>query len=90
MPDYKTMQQEAIKRAIDMQNRARQNQPPSNPPVKQEASKEKSEPAPEMKESLFDILFKDSEKTLILILILLLSSEECDASLIFALLYIVL
>ena len=85
------MQQDAIRRAIDMQNRARQNQPSSNPPpVKQEASKEKAELPPEKKDSLFETRFKDSEKTLILILILLLCSEECDAALIFALLYIVL
>lgn len=88
MPDYKTMQQEAVKRALEMQNRAQQNTLPSQN-VKPEES---SLPVPEgtTKTNIFDILFKDSEKTLIIILILIFLSEDTDISLLIALIYLIL
>lgn len=39
---------------------------------------------------IFDIVMKDKEKTLILVLILILSSEGADTSLIFALMYLLI
>lgn len=93
MPDYKNMQQEAIQRAIDMQRRAQQR-PPENiePPQPQvEASSpviNNDIPAEIKPDSFFDILFKDNEKTLLLVLLLILSSEKSDMALLFALLYI--
>lgn len=90
MPDYKTMQQEAIKKALDMQNRS---QPKISQNIPKEPEVVKEEP-PVLQESkktdIFELLFKDSEKTLILILILLLLSEECDVSLLLALIYLIL
>ena len=90
MPDNKTMQQEAIQRAIEMQNRSRQKPSPPSPPLPSPQTAEIESSNNEEKPGFFEILFQDTEKTLILLLILLLSSEECDIALIFALLYLVL
>jgi len=90
VPDYKTMQQEAIKKALDMQNRSRHNSS-QNTPKETDVIKEEPLVLQENKKTdVFELLFKDSEKTLILILILLLLSEECDASLLLALIYLIL
>jgi hypothetical protein len=91
MPDYRSMQQEAIQRAIEMQRRAQK--PPENnnmPHVETSSSPNVSneKPAEIKKDSFFDIIFKDNEKTLLLILLLILSSEKSDIALLFALLYI--
>ena len=88
MPDYKTMQQEAVKRALEMQNRAQQNTLPSQNTNPEESSL----PVPEgtTKTNISDILFKDSEKTLIIILILIFLSEDTDISLLIALIYLIL
>lgn len=111
--DMKRMQQEAVRRAQEMQNRARKEsvQPSVGQHQKQndsvkEAEQKKYEAHHENAEmkhiseknhksenfigSMFDVLMKDKERTLILCLILLLMDEKADNSLILALLYLLI
>ena len=94
MPDYHAMQQEAARRAIEMQSRAQKPQVRIDNRKKEEADPapagKQKQPATEEKTDLFSVLFQDSERTLLLTLLILLSSEETDPALIFALLYLCL
>jgi len=100
--EMKKMQQEAVRRAEEMQNRARTVQQQQNQP-----SHHQSEPVAEINTpnveniqkpperqnetgGLFETLMKDKERTLILGLILLLMDEKTDNSLIFALMYLLI
>jgi hypothetical protein len=116
--DMQRLQQDAIRRAREMQSRAQINTVPVTRPTPkptipiQEAQPrnrpDQSPPAPAPKTSrseprseqheppkglgpitdIFEMLFSDTERTLILALILLLVDEKADASLIFALMYL--
>lgn len=120
--DMQRLQQDAIRRAREMQARAQINTVPINrPPPKiavpiQEAQPRRESPAPPKEApepvqrrepplpaldntnehpkglnpigDIFEMLFKDSERTLILALILLLVDEKADTGLIFALMYL--
>ncbi|NLG92155.1 MAG: hypothetical protein GX485_01060 [Clostridiales bacterium] len=118
--DMQRLQQEAIRRAREMQSRAQaavsqqnrsmpnpagSNQARHNAPSSQRAAAAPTaspaeKPAPQHSDNaggqmvpfrnLFDTLFDDSERTLILVLMLLLIEERADTGLIFALLYLVL
>lgn len=90
-----TMETEALRRARDMQREIRPNQNPPQPQPKKapepapltDAEPPKNAPVP------FDAskLFEDKEKLLILLLIMILSSEEgTDPVLILALLYVII
>ena len=92
--DMRKMQQEAVQRVQEMQSRARHHlkEEPQKPPPKNE---EKPVTAPPVSPSeknvtLFDGLMQDSERTLILMLALLLFTEQADPSVIFSLLYLIL
>ena len=103
------MQQEAVRRAREMQNRARPAPvPPSRVPPPKEVRQEpqmsnnnnngggfsrqpiRGEPRKDKQSGIFEALFKDKEKTLILSLILLLMDEKSDNSLMLALLYLLI
>ena len=124
--DMQRLQQDAIRRAREMQSRAQnvvaqqqiptaatpvQNQsvrsiPPVQipQPTKHLPPREQHEPVHEQHEpgseplknmlspvqDIFDSLMKDSEKTLILVLIVLLVEEKSDPGVIFALMYLIL
>ena len=123
--DMQRLQQDAIRRAREMQSRAqaavsqpnrnipnpavpnppthpaRHSAPPPQraaapPPPIPEGNRENrpaNEPAKGQIgpiQNIFDILFNDSERTLILILVLLLIEEQADTGLIFSLLYLIL
>ncbi|HAH79496.1 MAG TPA: hypothetical protein DCL64_08290 [Ruminococcaceae bacterium] len=127
--NMQTLQEEAIRRAREMQARAqipssyipprprqggaphpRAEQMPLHPPGRQPrpaparadppAPRRPSEtpprpPEPQQEDAdppagALDILFKDSERTLILMLLLILMEEKADHSLIFALLYLLI
>lgn len=93
--DMERMQQEAVRRAREMQQRARIPTAPRTEAPKPEEHTEKqshTDPKPPVPEtqSLTEVLFKDREKTLILCLILLLTDEKSDSSLVFALLYLLI
>lgn len=126
--EMQRLQQDAIRRAREMQARAQrpissqnssaqrsvpvQSRPPAPPspgfaPARHTpeghnvphspAPKPESSPAPEPGKGLlnpvgdiFEALLADSERTLILVLILLLSEEKADTGVIFALMYLVL
>ena len=103
--DMRRMQQEAVQRVNEMQNRARRHlqeeqsrEAPSSAEEHREAAAELEEPhrksdtiaAPAPAGTLFDGLMKDSERTLILLLILLLFTEKADTSVIFSLLYLII
>ncbi|HEX3017229.1 MAG TPA: hypothetical protein VHP31_05175 [Caproicibacter sp.] len=101
------LQQEAIRRAREMQARAqippayvpppppREKEPPhprqEQMPVhqSQESRKPPSGPLPDIPiEGALEFLMKDTERTLILILLLILLEEKSDTSLIFAMMYL--
>lgn len=99
------MQQDAIRRVQEMQSRAQQSVRSSSreqqheplrvpEPAKHEASAMReisNEHHPENPiNNIFESLMQDKERTLILVLILLLIEEKSDSSLIFALMYLVL
>ncbi len=129
--DMQRLQQDAIRRAREMQSRAQintapVNRPVPNPPVpvqaappqnrsarpnapahqaavqpqrqpheqheehEQHAQREPHAPSKGLKpvNDIFEMLLSDSERTLILALILLLVEEKADTSLIFALMYL--
>ena len=99
--EMKKMQQEAVRRAEEMQNRARTVQQQSQPshhhsePVAEinTPNVENIQKPPERQNEtggLFETLMKDKERTLILGLILLLMDEKTDNSLIFALMYLLI
>lgn len=120
------LQQDAIRRVQEMQNRARQAAASSNrrePPAKPQGtatphpSEQRGKPEPQPAgqpaprhpterhpqppallpggdanplNNILDTLMQDNERTLILILILLLSAEKSDTSLILALMYLII
>ncbi len=103
--EMRRMQQEAINRVNEMQARAKQKlqgsgnaqaaQPlPETPPPPPEAEVPPPAPPAQVPESslqgLFDALMQDQERTMLLVLILLLFTEQADTAVIFALLYTVL
>ncbi len=118
--DFQRLQQDAIRRAREMQARARVPAPPLNqgapgppaapapspaPQQQHSAPAPQHVPAPEAGQQhghepsfgplspvkdIFDSLMSDSERTLLLVLILLLTEEKADIGLIFALMYLVL
>lgn len=93
--DMDKMQQEAMRRMQEMQNRGKQT---AEQPVKQEQEKKQDKPIkpnkqqqPQIKhKSFMDTLLQDKERSLILLLLLLLSTEKCDTGLILALMYLLI
>lgn len=100
--DMDKMQQEAVRRMQEMQSRGKSSTAPlheqtSNPAVPQPKETEhcennfKSEFKPNKEQNnVFDSLFRDKERSLILLLLLLLSTEKTDMGLILALVYLLI
>ncbi len=107
--DMQRMQQDAIRRVREMQNRAQQSLTRSQqdaPPEPQKPGPEPQHhhgpspahveppalplPQPSTLSNLFDGLLQDGERTLILVLLLILVSEKADTGLIFALMYLII
>lgn len=113
--DMRRMQEEAARRAREMQSRARQprQRPPGqnggNSPAPHQPPPERPQPAPPpppeapakppalpesagnlATASLLDDLFKDRERTVLLALLILLSGEESNHELMFALLFLLM
>lgn len=99
--EMRRMQEEAVRRTEEMQNRAKAQIHRQPEPLPQAAPKAESiaeerpvmPPPPKPKAEtggIFETLMKDKEQTLILSLILLLMDEQTDNSLIFALLYLLI
>ena len=94
MPDARTVN-EALRRAREMQNRSRTPAavpPESEPTPAAPQVEQKSVPAAPavQKASPLDALLKDKERTLILALLILLSSEGNNTELLFALMYLLI
>lgn len=112
MPDYdlNRMQADAVRRAREMQSRARttnrqapqqraQNEPPEHTappppepqsiPAAQPVSVPEQQPA-QPQPSLLDNLFQDRERTIILALLILLSGENANHELMFALMFLLM
>lgn len=94
MPDARTVN-EALRRAREMQNRSRTPAavPPEPEPAPEAPQTERQTlPAAPMaqKASPLDVLLKDKERTLILALLILLSSEGNNTELLFALMYLLI
>ena len=105
MPDYdfNRMQADAIRRAREMQSRARTPQvrtqaraeppapPPEPEPEPQPASPPTAEESPAQPQpSLLDNLFHDRERTIILALLIVLSGEDTNHELMFALMFLLM
>lgn len=101
--DMDKMQQEAVRRMQEMQNRGRPLPQPEKktmdlPPAtcapeitEVPRCTENTKPKPSGKsQGFFDILFQDKERSLILLLLLLLSTEKTDTGLILALVYLLI
>ena len=95
MQDNSAARREAIRRAMEMQARAKK--PPEKTDDPPEAPAETAnvfpakETAPEQGKpgaDIFSLLMRDKEKTLLLLLLLLLSTDSCDPALLFVLLYL--
>ena len=88
------MQSDAIKRFNQMYSNAQPNKKSSSIPEKSVDKKEEVLPPQptnvKKSDSFLDVLRRDKEKSLILILIVILISEKADTTLILALLYIIL
>lgn len=94
--EMRRMQDEAVKRVREMQSRARRkvDAAVAKSVVGEEKTVTKKQASPPEKNNpitdIFDSLLSDSERTIILILILILSSEEADTGLILALMYLII
>ena len=92
--EMRKMQQEAIHRVKEMQNRAKQHlreelepAPAEKPPSPaEESSSVPASPQP----TLMEAMMQDGERTLILLLMLLLVNEDSDPGTLFGLLYLIL
>lgn len=92
--DLGRMQEEAVRRAKEMQSRARVPRPagprrPEPPPAEPPPPPEPQAP-PAVSAAALDALFQDKERTLLLALLVLLSSEDASHDLLFALLFLLL
>ena len=93
--DLRRMQEEAVRRAREMQSRARFPHPPGGGPGRGKAAPPEKSPLPPAEpspkeEGALAALFQDKERTVILALVLLLSQEEGHEDLLFALLFLLL
>lgn len=93
--DMRKMQQDAIHRVNEMQSRAKKHlqeeRPPSPPePAQKQAPSPPGEMMAQESATLLDGLMQDQERTLILMLLLLLFTENADPAGIFSLLYLIL
>ena len=95
--DMNKLREEAARRAREMQARAhipqprkQQNDPPSQPKqAPQPQNQVQMQPSQE-EGSLLNAFFKDKERTIILALLLLLSGDEKNNDLLFALMFLLL
>lgn len=93
---HSTMEQEALERVRRMYGSFDRGKPaPKRPDPKPDHSEEtpKSEAPieqPSEEKNLLDELIKDNERSLILLLLLVLYSEKADASLLLSLMYLIL
>ena len=96
--DMNKLREEAARRAREMQARAHippPRKPPKEPPRQEPPPPEPSPPpapapAPKGEPGLLDAFFQDKERTIILALLLLLSGDEKNHELLFALLFLLL
>lgn len=93
--DYGSMQSEAQRRVADMQRRSSEavrGTPitAEMPPPVQPTASDKKLPGPTAEKHIENEKKPDAEKTLILMLLVLLVSEKADISVILALLYLLL
>lgn len=93
--DLGRMQEEAVRRAREMQSRARIPHPagprrPEPPPAEPPPEPQEPPAPPAVPAAALDALFQDKERTLLLALLVLLSSEDASHDLLFALLFLLL
>ena len=93
--DLGRMQEEAVRRAKEMQPRARVPHPagsrrPEPPPAEPPPEPQEPPAPPAVPAAALDALFQDKERTLLLALLVLLSSEDASHDLLFALLFLLL
>ena len=91
--DYFNMQKDALRRAKEMYSRGKYNTPLNqiNKEKIEFSNKEIEKTAnSKPKNDMLSFLLKDKDKTIILALLILLSSEKTDMSLMFALMYLLI
>ena len=92
------MQTQAMERLKQMYSKAQTDEkrtihPPHSPKVEEPPKNEPEKQAivtPEKHDSIAELFMKDKEKSLILLLIVLLISEKADTGVVLALLYLIL
>ena len=102
--DINQMREDAVRRAREMQSRARF---PTRPPQQRQPSREPAPPAPPQahaqsaqaqsaqaqfapEKNLLENLFQDKERTVLLALLLLLSEDDSHHDLMFALMFLLM
>ena len=90
-----SFEEEALRRAKQMRTRSEPYERENPPEQKSDNIPPKTEPKGEIKpqgtqKSLVDFLLADREQSLILLLLLLLSGEKADPSLLLALMYLLM
>lgn len=98
--DFNRLQADAVRRAREMQSRARIPQISEKPqptaptktavPAEPEKTKLQTETAQPTNGGLLETLFQDKERTVILALLILLSGEESNHELLFALMFLLM
>ena len=92
-------EEEAFNRAQQMHRRvqfsreAPKKEPPKPQPPKEEKPKEEIKPTqaePKNENGLLDLMFKNKEQSLILLLVVLLMEEKTDPSVLLALMYLLM
>ena len=93
MPSF---EEEAFARAAQLHRRDDRRKPPPKPeppkpkPESEPEPPKEPEPLPEKAPNLMETLFADKDKSLILLLLMLLMDGESDPSLLFALTYLLM
>lgn len=91
-----TIEQEALERvrrmygSFDTRKSAPIKPEPERPQREAPAEKQAPDEKPSQEKNLLDELLRDNERSLILLLLLVLYSEKADASLLLALMYLIL
>lgn len=92
--DINRRKNEAIKRANEAHKKATEKQEQEKNLLQEESKAEKPQPDSQnqkaMTKNIFEALMEDSERTMILVLILLLVDEGADMGIILALMYLII
>lgn len=91
MADMDAITREALRRASQLHSRSQQKQETPQAPEKKERRTQNNDSKPKQSDNgLLGNLFKDKDRSIILMLLVLLMGEDVEPSLLLALIYILL